>query len=601
MTQPTSLFKSLRTLIASLPPRRRTQLALLPGLMLVGALAEVLSLGAIVPFLAILADPAQALHRPWLAQVVTTLGLSDAKDIRWHLTLLFASTAVAAGVVRFVLIYAISKFNFGIGHELGAEVYRRTLYQPYEVHLARNSSEIMGGINKVDAVVQTIFYLLTAGSAILMALFIITALVLIDPLIAMAALFGFGSIYATVSLFTRKRLASNSRVINSSYNKRMQAMREGMGDIRDVLLDQAQPLFATRFNEIDWPFRQAQASNNIIGPSPRFAVEALGMVLIAVLGYYMAASRGGIAAAIPTLGALALGAQRLMPLLQQIYQGWAAVAGNRQVVIDVVALLQQPVARETQARVTPLPFEREIRLEKVCFRYQPQLPLVLHQLDVTIPKGARVGFIGTTGSGKSTAMDLLMGLLQPSTGQILVDSTPLTGVTRLAWQRNVAHVPQAIFLADASFAENIAFGVPAPRIDLERVRQAAQRAQITEFIESYPGGYAAKVGERGVGLSGGQRQRIGIARALYKQAKVLVFDEATNALDGATEAAVMQAIKNLDRELTIVLIAHRLTTLQGCDTIYRLDKGTAVSTDGYDDLFPVPSTALDEKDTSHAS
>ena len=595
-----TLFDNLRTLIASLPPRRRTQLVLLLGLMLVGALAEVLSLGAIVPFLAILADPVQALQRPLVAQVVATLGLRDAEDIRWQLTLLFASTAVAAGAVRFVLIYAIAKLNFGIGHELGAEVYRRTLYQPYEVHVARNSSAIMGGINKVDVVVFVVFSLLSTVSAILMALFIISVLVLIDPLVATAALLGFGSIYATVSVFTSKRLTSNSQVINAAYSARVQSVQEGLGGIRDVLLDQTQPVFARRFNQIDWPLRQAQASNSIIGPSPRFAVEALGMVLIALLGYYMTASGGGIAAAIPTLGALALGAQRLMPLLQQTYQGWVYVAGNRQVLIDVVALLQQAVARETQAQVAPLPFEWEIRLEKVSFRYQPQLPLVLRQLDLAIPKGARVGFIGTTGSGKSTAMDMLMGLLQPSTGQILIDNTPLIGATRLAWQRNVGHVPQAIFLADASFAENIAFGVPAERIDLECVRHAAQRAQIAEFIESAPEGYMAMVGERGVRLSGGQRQRIGIARALYKKARVLVFDEATSALDSETEAAVMQAIESLGRELTIVLIAHRLTTLQGCDIIYRLDQGSVVSAGGYDELFTVPNTTLDEKNTTHA-
>lgn len=592
--QPASLFKSLRTLIASLPQRRRTQLVLLLGLMLIGALAEVISLGAIVPFLAILADPVQALHRPLVEQLIATLGLNDAENIRWKLTLLFICTAVGSGLVRFVLIYVMAKLNYGIGHELGAEVYRRTLYQSYEVHVARNSSEIMGGINKVESVVWLVFSLLNTGSAIIMALFIVTALVFIDPLIATTALFGFGSIYAVVSLFTRKRLARNSQVLSLTSSTRVQAMQEGLGGIRDVLLDQAQPLFMRRFNQIDWPMRQAQASNNIIGPSPRFAVEALGMALIALLGYYMTASGGGIASAIPTLGALALGAQRLMPLLQQIYQGWVGVASNRQVLIDVVALLQQPVALETQTQVAPLPFEREIRLEKVSFRYQPQLPLVLHQLDMTIPKGARVGFIGTTGSGKSTAMDLLMGLLQPSTGQILIDSTPLTGTTRLAWQRNVAHVPQAIFLADASFAENIAFGIPVEQINLERVRQAAQRAQISEFIESSPEGYAAMVGERGVRLSGGQRQRIGIARALYKQAKVLVFDEATSALDSETEVAVMQAIESLGRELTIVLIAHRLTTLQGCDTIYRLEKGTVVSSGSYEELIATQSTTIDD-------
>ena len=600
MSQFPSLLDNLRTLVVNLSTRRRTQLILLLGLMLVGAVAEVLSLGAIVPFLAILVDPMQALQRTLVAQVVATLGLSDAEAIRWQLTLLFASTAVAAGIVRFVLIYAISKLNFGIGHELGAEVYRRTLYQPYEVHVARNSSAIMGGINKVDIVVGVVFSLLTTLSAILMALFIIVALVLIDPLIATTALLGFGSIYATVSVFTSKRLDSNSQVINSASNTRVQSMQEGLGGIRDVLLDHTQTVFARRFNKIDWPLRQAQASNYIIGPSPRFAVEALGMVLIAVLGYYMTASAGGIAAAIPTLGALALGAQRLLPLLQQIYQGWVYVAGNRQVLIDVVGLLQQAFVRETQTKVAPLPFEREIRLEKVSFRYQPQLPLVLHQLDLTIPKGSRVGFIGTTGSGKSTAMDLLMGLLQPSTGRILVDNTPLSGTTRLAWQRNIAHVPQAIFLADASFAENIAFGVPVEQIDLERVRKAAQQAQIAEFIESSPECYTDMVGERGVRLSGGQRQRIGIARALYKQAKVLVFDEATSALDSETEAAVMNSIESLGSELTIVLIAHRLTTLQGCDIIYRLDHGRVVSAGGYDELFAVPKTTFDEKNSSHA-
>jgi ATP-binding cassette subfamily B protein len=578
------LSSSLRALIASLQPRRRTQLALLLGLMLVGALAEVLSLGAIVPFLAILADPVQALQRPLVAHVIAALGLRDAENIRWQLTLLFAGTAAAAGVVRFALIYAMAKLNYGIGHELGAEVYRRTLYQPYEVQVARNSSEILGGINKVDIVVGLVFNLLNAASAVFMGLFIIAAMVLIDPLIATVAILSFGGIYAAVSVFSRKRLNRDSQVISSAFDMRVQSMQEGLGGIRDILLDQTQPVFANRFNQIDWPLRQAQASVNIIGPSPRFAVEALGMVLIALLGYSMTVSGGGIGAALPVIGALALGAQRLMPLVQMTYQGWVLLAGNRQVLNDVVALLQQPVARETQTRPAPLPFEREIRLEKVSFRYQPQSPLVLHELDLTIPKGARIGIMGTTGSGKSTATDLLMGLLLPSSGRILVDDTPLTGAARLAWQRNVAHVPQAIFLADAPFAENIAFGVPPEQIDSARVRQAAQRAQIAEFIESSPDGYAARLGERGVRLSGGQRQRIGIARALYKQAEVIIFDEATSSLDHETEHAVMEAIESLDGNLTIIIIAHRLATLKHCAQIVELGEGGIRRIGTYDDV-----------------
>lgn len=585
MTRPAPLISNLRSLIASLAPRRRTQLVLLLCLMLLSALAEVLSLGAIVPLLAILADPARALQRPVVAQVVATLGLSDAEDIRWQLTLLFASTAVAAGVVRFVLIYATSKLNFGIGYEIGAEVYRRTLYQPYEVHVARNSSEIMGGINKVDIVVGVVLSLLNTGSAILMAIFITTALVLIDPLVASAALLGFGSIYATVSVLTSKRLARNSQVINLAYNTRVQTIQEALGGIRDVLLDHTQPLFAGRFNQIDWPLRQAQASNNIIGPSPRFAVEALGMVLIALLGYYMIVSGGGIAAAIPTLGALALGAQRLMPLLQQTYQGWVHVAGNRQVLTDVVALLQQPVSREMQVQAAPLKVQQEIRLERVSFRYQAQLPLVLQQLDLVIPKGARVGFVGSTGSGKSTTLDLLMGLLKPTEGELLVDGEPISGDRLRAWQRSIAHVSQTIYLADTTLAQNIAFGVPPDSIDLNRVQQAARQAQIAEFIESTPQGYQAVVGERGIRLSGGQRQRIGIARALYKQASVLVFDEATSALDNTTEQSVMDAIDGLSSDLTILLISHRLTTVRRCETIVELGHGRVVAQGSYEQLL----------------
>jgi ATP-binding cassette, subfamily B, bacterial PglK len=593
MSKFTPLIESLGNLLAWLSPRRSAQLALLLGLMLLGALAEVLSLGAIVPFLAILADPVQAMQKPLLAHALATLRMANAEDARLRLTLLFVGIALAAGVVRFMVNYAITKLNFGIGHELGAEVYRRTLYQPYEVHIARNSSEILGGINKVDIVVWLILNLLNTSNAILMTLFIVTALVLIDPMIATVALFGFGSIYALVSVLTNRRLTRNSLMINSTYNARVQFVQEGLGSIRDILLDQAQPMFSSRFNKIDWPLRQAQASNGIIGPSPRFAVEALGMVLLAFLGYYMAVYRGGVAAAIPTLGALALGAQRLMPMLQQIYQGWAHIVGNKQVLIDVVELLQQPVALETQSRVAPLQFEREIRLEGVSFRYQPELPFVVDQLNLVIRKGARVGFIGTTGSGKSTTMDLMMGLLQPSTGRILVDNSTLTPTTRLAWQHDVAHVPQTIYLIDASFAENIAFAIPAEKIDMVRVRRAAQLAHISEYIESSSEGYATMVGERGIRLSGGQRQRIGIARALFKQAKVLVLDEATSALDSETEAAVMEAIEGLGRELTIVLIAHRITTLQGCDIVYRLEKGRIASVGSYQELIaaesPVPA------------
>jgi ATP-binding cassette subfamily B protein len=273
----------------------------------------------------------------------------------------------------------------------------------------------------------------------------------------------------------------------------------------------------------------------------------------------------------------------MLPALQQIYGAWASIAGSYAELADAMELLDQPLPTELlQSPPAPLLIQNAIRFDAVRFRYNSDGPWVLDGFNLTIPKGARVGFVGSTGSGKSTALDLLMGLLTPNEGEFLVDGEPVKGNRLRAWQRTIAHVPQNIYLADTTLAGNIAFGVSPDNIDMDRVRQAARQAQIADFIESSTNEYQAYVGERGIRLSGGQRQRIGIARALYKQASVLVFDEATSALDYATEQSVMGAIDGLNRDLTILLIAHRLTTVQHCDTIVELEHGRVVELGTYE-------------------
>jgi len=309
-------------------------------------------------------------------------------------------------------------------------------------------------------------------------------------------------------------------------------------------------------------------------------------VLIAALAYSFSQQDGGISSALPVLGVLALGAQRLLPSLQQVYFAWSNIVGYQAPLADIIALLDQPLPKELlQPTTTPLIIKDEIRLDAVRFRYTLEDPWVLNGLNLVINKGARIGFVGSTGSGKSTTLDLLMGLLIPTEGELLVDGQPISGNRLTAWQRSIAHVPQSIYLADTTLAENIAFGVPAEAIDMDRVQQAARQAQIADFIEKNPEGYKAYVGERGVRLSGGQRQRIGIARALYKQASVLVLDEATSALDNATELSVMDAIGALNSDLTILLIAHRLSTVQHCDFIVELEQGRVVAQGTYEQLL----------------
>lgn len=569
---PAPLAHTLRGFWVCLSARRRRQLIGLLALMLAGAVAEVLSLGAVVPFLAILADPDMGMKSDTVARLLAWLAI-PASEVRGFFTLTFIAAVITAALIRIVLIHSTAKLNYDIGHELGVEVYRRTLYQPYEVHVARNSSEVVGGIKKVDTAVSVFLSILNIPSATVMAACILAVLLFIDFKIALLTLFGLGGVYALVFLAVRHKLAANSRTAAQAVNRRVQVIEEGLGGIRDILLDHAQALFIQRFTATDRPMRDAETSTQTIGPSPRFVVEAFGMVMIAVLAYVMTQSTRGFAEIIPVLGALALGAQRLMPLVQQTYQGWVMASGNRKVLEDVLALLQQPVDADQFSRHAPLPFREDIRFQQVAFGFTAHTPRVLEDISFIIPKGARVGFVGATGSGKSTTLDLLMGLITPTSGEILVDGQALDSQRRLAWQNNIAHVPQAIYLSDTSFAGNIAFGVPADAIDLARVRKAARQAQIGDFIEAAPQGYNTVVGERGVRLSGGQRQRIGIARALYKDASVLVLDEATSALDNETEAAVIQALGQLGPQVTILMIAHRLSTLEACDIVIEIAQG----------------------------
>ncbi|MGN6488195.1 MAG: ABC transporter ATP-binding protein [Devosia sp.] len=561
------LVQALRGLYRHLSPRRRAQLLALLGLMLVGALAELVTIGAVLPFLALIADPGRTADIPLLGPLLGQLGWQG-EGLLVPMATVFAVVALGAGAVRLLLAWASQKFVFRLGHDLGREVYRRTLYQPYAYHIARNSSALIADINKVQLVVGGIMMpLMHAVTSTIIALFILAGLIAINPFVALVAGTGFGALYLGISIVSRRWLSDNGRVIAAAQTERIKTVQEGLGGIRDVLLDRAQPVYLSKFSAVDTAYRDAQTDNAFIAAAPRYVIEATGMVLIAGLAVVLTQGEGGFAAALPVLGALALGAVRMLPLLQLIYTGWVQVTGNYHNLLDVLAVLDRPLPQAAQLagrRAEPLPFAREIELRDIGFAYAPDAPKVLAGLSLTIPRGARVGIVGKTGSGKSTLMDLVMGLLVPTEGQILVDGVPLDVGTIGRWQARIAHVPQAIYLADSSIAENIAFGIDSAEIDWPRLRAAAKQAAIDAFIEALPGGYGTFVGERGVRLSGGQRQRIGIARALYRRADVLVFDEATSALDSDTETAVMEAIDGLDEELTVIIIAHRVSTLRGC-------------------------------------
>jgi len=556
--------------------------------MIIASLAEIISIGAVLPFLGILTAPEQVYQHALMQPVIQILALTEPKQLILPLTILFITAVLLAGVIRLTLLYAMTRLSFATGADLSIDIYRRTLYQAYEVHVSRNSSEVINGIiTKTNTVINGVISpTLNLISSIILLVGIMGALFAINPTIALSASIGFGMLYWLVIRYTKTHLRDNSKTIADQSTQMIKSLQEGLGGIRDVLIDGTQQFYCKLYRNADLPLRYASGNNQFISGSPRYAMEAIGMTLIAGLAYLMTQQEGGMVTAIPVLGALALGAQRLLPVLQLAYSAYSQIKGSKSSFEDVLNLLDQPLPEYAdQPLLKPIPFEKEIKLNNLNFRYSEDAPWILKNVNLSLKKGSRIGFMGVTGSGKSTLLDIIMGLLPATKGGLVIDSQTINSQNRRAWQAHIAHVPQNIYLSDNTIEENIAFGIAKELIDHQRVKKAAQKAQIAELIEEWKDGYQTFVGERGIRLSGGQRQRIGIARALYKQADVLIFDEATSALDNETEQAVMDAIEGLDKELTILIIAHRLTTLKDCDKIVKLAKNNAINILSYKEIL----------------
>jgi ABC-type multidrug transport system fused ATPase/permease subunit len=581
----------LRRLWQHISNRRRKQFYCLFILIVLCSFLEIVSIGSVLPFLGALTMPEKVFHATLAQPFIKLIGLSSPQELLLPLAIFFCIAALLAGAARLLLLWVSTRLSFVTGSDLSIEIYRRTLYQPYSVHVSRNSSEVIAGISVKanDVIYSTILPALNLLSSGVMLISILCALLYLDPGIAIISFIGFSLLYGFITWLTRKQKTKNSQNIAVESTQVIKSLQEGLGGIRDVLIDGSQEVYCQTYRKADLQLRQAQGSNQFLAQSPRYGMEALGMVLIASLAYTLTQESDGVAKVIPVLGVLALSAQRLLPVMQQGYASWSSIQGGQASFQDTLNLLDQPLPDHIQKiSLIPLDFNNKISLNQLSFRYSKTTPWVLKDLNLIIAKGSRVGFIGVTGSGKSTLLDVIMGLLTPTSGHLEVDGESITQKNQRSWHSHIAHVPQAIFLSDGTIEENIAFGVPKKLIDRKKVMQSAIQAHIAHNIQDWPNGYQTMVGERGIRLSGGQRQRIGIARALYKQAEVIILDEATSALDNQTEEAVMAEIDNLSPNLTILIIAHRITTLRNCSQIVKLNHGRIESICSYSDLLSTP-------------
>jgi ABC-type multidrug transport system fused ATPase/permease subunit len=569
-----STFATVRAFYRAMSPGRRRQFQLVVPIMLLGALAEMVTIGAVLPFLALLANPSRSAGLPGF-RLLETMSGGETGNLMTRATLILIAAVIAAAAMRLLIAQVTNRFVYAVGHDVGLNIFGRMLRQPYSLYARRNPATVVAGVDKVQVLINWVLSPMMQGlTASIIALAIISVLIAIAPGAAALAAAAAALIYVGVSYALAGRLSAHSRSLAEYASSRAKAVQEGIGGLRDILLDHSQDIFEQKFRRLDRAYREAQSSLATIGSTPRYALEAAGIVLIGLLAIHMSAQPGGMAGAIPVLGALALGAQRLLPLLHASYLGWTQFSGHLQTLRDVVELMHAPIVIAQRVR-DPVPFQHDIVLDRVSLVH-PGGARALHAISFGIARGERVGLVGKTGAGKSSLLDLMMGLLDPTEGEIRIDGRPLDAASRPNWQAQIAHVPQSIYLADESIAFNIAFADADGAIDMARVRDAARRAQIDAFIAATPMGYETTVGDRGVRLSGGQRQRIAIARAFYKRASILILDEATGHLDKETEDAVIGAVSEIGRDITILIVAHRASVLQGCDRILRLDAGRLV-------------------------
>jgi ATP-binding cassette, subfamily B, bacterial PglK len=579
----------LNSLWKYLSRRRKSQCKLLLILMFLASLSEIISIGSVLPFLSVLISPEYIFSHSFIKPLIQPLGISEPSHLVLPLTIVFVVAVLFAGAVRLLLLYVVTRLSYAIGADISIDIYRRTLYQEYEAHILRNSSEVVNGIiTKTNTVIGGVINpVLVLISSVVLLVGVVSVLVFIDLKVTLVALIVFGFFYFGIIYYTKKRLKNNSQIIADQSTLMVKSIQEGLGGIRDVLIEGSQEFYCSIYRNADLPMRQASGSNIFISGSPKYVLESVGMSLIAIFAYTMTQQQESeMSTIIPILGALALGAQRLLPVLQQSYSSYSIIKGSEASLSDVLSFLNQPLSDFTENnKFETILFKKYIIVNNLSFRYTEESPWILRNVDLTLEKKGIFGFVGETGSGKSTLIDIIMSLLSPTVGNVSVDNQIITDKNKNAWRSHVAHVPQDIYISDSTIEANIAFGVPEYKVNHQKVKEAARRAQISELIEGWKEGYKTPVGECGIKLSGGQRQRIGIARALYKKSDVLVFDEATSALDNDTEDAVMKAIESLKGELTILIIAHRLSTLRKCNKIIKLTKSKGIEVVSHKDII----------------
>lgn len=579
----------VRKVLALLSPQERRQAYLLLGMILIMAFLDVVGIASIMPFMAVLANPEVVQTNDYLNSAYTKLGFSDPERFLFFLGLVVFVVIMVSVSFKAATTWTTTNFTQMRNYTIARRLVAGFLAQPYEWFLGRHSADLGKTVlSEVEMVVAgalvPLMRLIAQGTVVVAILLLLIA---VDPFITLVVGGGMGGAYMFTYLGLRRLLDRNGKQRVAANKMRFKVISETFGGIKDVKLGAIEQSALQRFDSPARRFARTQVISQVVAMMPRFVLEiiAFGGMLLLVL--FLMRRTDGLQEALPIIALYALAGYRLMPALQMAYDQATKLRFSGPALDRLHQDLQEhgvePVADFPSGLTDEL--RGTISLENVTYSYPNAQRPAVKCMSLEISAQTTVGFVGATGSGKTTTVDIILGLLKPNTGSLQVGGTPITARNLRSWQRTLGYVPQQIFLADETVAANIAFGVPTEKIDRQAVERAAKIANLHEFVvDEMPLGYDTVVGERGIRLSGGQRQRIGIARALYHHPSVLILDEATSALDNLTERAVMDAVRNLEGELTIVLIAHRLTTVRECHRIYLLEDGEIAAAGTYDEL-----------------
>jgi ABC-type multidrug transport system fused ATPase/permease subunit len=585
------LIATYRKLFTLFDAVERRRFWILTGVMVLVAATEIIGMSAVLMLLNVLSAPDMVQSHPILSRAYQALGFESTFSFQVALASAVMVVVVGGLAVKAFGVYATTRFSMMRGYTVSTRLLSAYLSQPYTWFLNRNSAELGKNVLiEVDGLVARVFQpcLRLVANALLVTA-ILAFLLLVDPLVTLFSGGVLGLGYALIYLRFRVRLQKLGEDMIDSYEARYVVAQEATGGIKDVKLLGLEATYVKTFGTASYKTAQSASTVGVLQELPRYLLEAMTFgTLLALILILLVQSGGNITDIVPTLGVIAFSTMRLLPALQQIYHGLAALRSASTILDTIVADIKAtpPLPITDPSNTPPMTLESELELSKVSFTYDQSEKPILRAVDLVIPARTTVGIVGGTGAGKTTLVDLILGLLTPKEGVIKVDGVQVTEENRRAWQKTLGYVPQSIFLTDDTIAANIAFGVPKDEIDMAAVERVAKTAALHDFVISdLPEAYQTMVGERGVRLSGGQRQRIGIARALYRNPALLIMDEATSALDNITERVVMEAVQNIRSDKTVILIAHRLSTVKTCDTIFLMERGRVMAQGSYDELL----------------